>query len=102
MNGLEERVIMKISTKPNIEFWHRNLDRAKGFFLNGFVNHYPYFILKTTSRRIILIETKDDDRDNPDSERKCRLGNNWESQAGQGFSYFMILDKKEGSRLYAG
>lgn len=31
MNGLEERVIMKISTKPNIEFWHRNLDRAKGF-----------------------------------------------------------------------
>jgi type III restriction enzyme len=100
MNGLEERVIMDIGTSSNIEFWHRNLERGKGFFINGFTNHYPDFILQTKSGRTILIETKGDDRDNSDSERKCRLGNEWEKQAGNDFAYFMIFDKKEVEGAY--
>lgn len=96
MNNFEERVIMEIGTSSNIEFWHRNLERGKGFFINGFkANHYPDFILRTKSGKTILIETKGDHLDGSDSEGKCRLGNEWEKQAGQDFSYFMIFDKKE-------
>ncbi|MFK7750782.1 MAG: DEAD/DEAH box helicase [Kordia sp.] len=96
MNNFEERVIMEIGTSSNIEFWHRNLERGKGFYINGFkANHYPDFILRTKSGKTILIETKGDHLDGSDSEGKCRLGNEWERQAGHDFSYFMIFDKKE-------
>lgn len=96
MNNFEERVIMEIGTSSNIAFWHRNLERGKGFFINGFkANHYPDFILQTKTGKTILIETKGDHLDGSDSEAKCRLGNEWEKQAGQDFSYFMIFDKKE-------
>lgn len=96
MNGLEERAIMEIGTASNIAFWHRNLDRTKGFFINGFKsNHYPDFILHTKSGITILLETKGGDRDNSDSAGKCRLGNEWEKQAGKDFAYFMVFDKKE-------
>jgi len=96
MNNFEERVIMEIGTSSNIVFWHRNLERGKGFYINGFkANHYPDFILRTKSGKTILIETKGDHLDGSDSEGKCRLGNEWERQAGQNFSYFMIFDKKE-------
>jgi len=40
-------------------------------------------------------ETKGDDRDNSDSEAKCRLGNKWAEVSGKDFSYFMVFDKKE-------
>ena len=87
---------MEIGTSSNIEFWHRNLERGKGFYINGFkANHYPDFILRTKSGKTILIETKGDHLDGSDSEGKCRLGNEWEKQAGHDFSYFMIFDKKE-------
>jgi type III restriction enzyme len=96
MNNFEERVIMEIGTSSNIGFWHRNLERGKGFFINGFkANHYPDFILRTKSGKTILIETKGDYLDGSDSEGKCRLGNEWERQAGNDFSYFMVFDKKE-------
>lgn len=96
MNGLEERAIMEIGTASNIAFWHRNLDRTKGFFINGFKsNHYPDFILHTKSGITILLETKGGDRDNSDSAGKCRLGNEWEKKAGDKFAYFMVFDKKE-------
>jgi type III restriction enzyme len=96
MNNFEERVIMEIGTSSNIVFWHRNLERGKGFFINGFkANHYPDFILRTKSGKTILIETKGDHLDGSDSEGKCRLGNEWERQAGHDFSYFMVFDKKE-------
>ncbi|PKQ45804.1 DEAD/DEAH box helicase [Confluentibacter flavum] len=96
MNGFEERVAMEIGTSSNIAFWHRNLERGKGFYINGFkANHYPDFILQTKSEKTILIETKGDHLDGSDSEAKCRLGNEWERQAGQDFAYFMVFDKKE-------
>lgn len=96
MNNFEEKVIMEIGTSSNIAFWHRNLDKGKGFYINGYkANHYPDFILQTKSGKTILVETKGDHLDGSDSEGKCRLGNEWEKQAGQNFAYFMIFDKKE-------
>lgn len=96
MNGFEERVVMEIGTSANIVFWHRNLGRPKGFFINGFKsNHYPDFIFRTEAGITIVIETKGDHLDNADSVAKCRLGNEWGRQAGDDFAYFMIFDKKE-------
>ncbi|CAH8285898.1 type III restriction enzyme [Mariniflexile fucanivorans] len=101
MNNFEEKVIMEIGTSSNIAFWHRNLEKGKGFYINGFkANHYPDFILQTKSGKTILIETKGDHLDGSDSEGKCRLGNEWEKQAGHDFSYFMIFDKKEVDGAY--
>lgn len=101
MNNFEESVIMEIGTSSNIAFWHRNLERGKGFYINGFkANHYPDFILQTKSGMTILLETKGDHLDNTDSEAKCRLGTEWEKQAGKNFSYFMIFDKKEVAGSY--
>lgn len=97
MNNFEEKVAMEIGTSENILFWHRNLDKGngKGFFINGFKsNHYPDFIMKTKSGKIILIEAKGDYLDGSDSEAKCRLGTEWERQAGQDFVYMMIFENK--------
>ncbi len=101
MNNFEESVIMEIGTSSNIAFWHRNLERGKGFYINGFkANHYPDFILQTKSGMTILLETKGDHLDNTDSEAKCRLGTEWEKQAGKNFAYFMVFDKKEVTGSY--
>src|SRR5690606_25383959 len=101
MNNFEERVAMELGTSSNIEFWHRNLERGKGFYINGFkANHYPDFIMQTKSGKTILVETKGDHLDNTDSAAKCRLGNEWEKQAGQDFAYFMIFDRKEVDGAY--
>jgi type III restriction enzyme len=101
MNNFEERVAMELGTSSNIEFWHRNLERGKGFYINGFkANHYPDFIMQTKSGKTILVETKGDHLDGSDSEAKCRLGNEWEKQAGNDFAYFMIFDKKEVDGAY--
>lgn len=96
MNGFEQRIAMEIGTSSNIAFWHRNLERGKGFYLNGYKsNHYPDFIMQTKSGKTILIETKGDHLDGSESMAKCRLGNVWEQQAGQNFAYFMIFENKE-------
>jgi len=64
MNSFEERVAMEIGTSFNIAFWHRNLERGKGFYINGFKsNHYPDFILQTKLGKTILLETKGDHLD---------------------------------------
>ncbi|MBK7182797.1 MAG: DEAD/DEAH box helicase family protein [Bacteroidetes bacterium] len=94
MNGFEEKVINEIANLSNVAFWTRNIER-KQFRINGFLNHYPDFIIQTKSNKTILLETKGDDRDNSDSEAKIRLGKAWENRAGQGYKYFMVFDKKE-------
>lgn len=94
VNGFEERVISAIANDDNVLFWHRNQERGKGFFINGFINHYPDFIVKLKSGHVLLIETKGDDRDNSDSERKLELGKMWANNAGQFFRYYMVFDKK--------
>ena len=94
MNGFEEKVINEIANLSNIAFWTRNLER-KQFKINGFVNHYPDFIIQTKSNKTIILETKGDDRDNSDSEGKIRLGKAWEAKAGNNYRYFMVFDKRE-------
>ena len=93
LNLFEERVINKVANAENILFWTRNIE-MKGFKLNGFINHYPDFIVQTRSGKTLLIETKGDDRDNSDSEQKLELGESWERKAGESFKYFMVFDKK--------
>ncbi|MES2628025.1 MAG: DEAD/DEAH box helicase family protein [Bacteroidota bacterium] len=90
MNGFEERVINEIGNMPNILFWTRNLER-KGFRINGFLNHYPDFIIQTKSGKTVLLETKGD---HLDAEQKIRLGAHWANKAGNNFRYFMVYERR--------
>ena len=90
MNGYEERVINEIGNMTNIAFWTRNIER-KGFKINGFVNHYPDFIIQTKSGKTILLETKGD---HLDAEQKIRLGGLWASKAGNNYRYFMVYERR--------
>ncbi len=90
MNGFEERVINEIGNMKNIAFWTRNIDR-RGFKINGFVNHYPDFIIQTKSGKTILLETKGD---HLYAEQKIRLGRSWASKAGNDYRYFMVYERR--------
>lgn len=90
MNGFEERVINEIGNMTNIAFWTRNIER-KGFRINGFVNHYPDFIIQTKSGKTILLETKGD---HLDAEQKIRLGSLWAGKAGNNYRYFMVYERR--------
>lgn len=93
-NNFELRVINEIANLDNILFWHRNIER-KGFYLNGWINHYPDFIVVTNRGNIVLLETKGDDRDNSDSAQKLKLGKAWQSAAGRNYKYFMVFDQQQ-------
>lgn len=94
MNGFEERVINEIGNMTNIAFWTRNIER-RGFRINGFINHYPDFIIQTKSGKTILLETKGDHLDGSDSEAKVRLGGMWSNKAGSTqYKYFMVYEKR--------
>lgn len=92
LGSFEGRIINDIANLENLQWWHRNLSKGKGFRINGFLNHYPDFILRTQSGKTIVLETKGDDRDNTDSELKLKLGKLWESKAGAAFKYMMVFD----------
>lgn len=94
MNGFERKLLDVLAALPNVEWWHRIIER-KGFRINGFINHYPDFLVRTKSGRILLIESKGDDRDNSDSRRKLKLGRRWQSLAGADYRYFMVFDNQE-------
>lgn len=101
VNTLEGRVIRGVADLENIVWWHRNLERGRGFVINGFLNHYPDFIVLTENKNIVVVETKGDDRDNSDSKDKLKLGKIWESQANQiahetgyRYHYMMVFDSK--------
>lgn len=95
INDFEYRVINAIANLDNVKFWHRNLERAKGFYINGFINHYPDFIVQMNSGMVVVIETKGDDRDNTDSKMKVDLGRKWANKAGDKYRYFMVFDHRE-------
>ena len=101
MNSYEQKMIMEVASLDNIVFWHRNLERGKGFALNGFnSNHYPDFVLYTKKGNIILLETKGDVYDNDDSRDKNILGTTWEKLAGDKYKYFMVFETKEVENTY--
>jgi len=96
INNFEQEVIMNIAALDNVIFWHRNLEKGRGFALNGFdSNHYPDFIIYTSKGNLILIETKGDYLDNDESQAKNILGRKWAEKAGEHFKYFMVFQSKE-------
>lgn len=94
MGDFERRVINDIANLDSVQWWHRNLSRGKGFRINGYLNHYPDFIVKTEAGRVVVLETKGDDRDNSDSELKLKLGKLWQAKAGSAFHYMMLFENK--------
>ena len=98
-NNLENRMADFLAECENVRWWHRN-DQNHGFFLNGATNHYPDFIVRMQSGRVVLVETKGDDRDNSDSKVKVQLGRLWQESAGREFRYLMVFESNavEGAR----
>jgi type III restriction enzyme len=93
MNDFEHGVISAVAGLDNVVWWHRIIER-KGFYLNGFINHYPDFIVQTTRGRIILIETKGDHLWNDESRRKLHLGRKWQELCGHSYRFYMVFDDK--------
>lgn len=93
MNDFEKRAINDIANLDNVAAWTKNPER-KGFSINGFINHYPDFIVLTKAGKVLVLETKGDDRDNTDSIQKQKLGQAWAAKSGEKYKYFMIFDKK--------
>lgn len=94
VNDFEYDVISAIADNPNVLFWHRNREK-KEFCINGFINHYPDFIVRMKSGKTILVETKGDHLVNDDSKNKIWLGNKWADLAGNNYRYFMVFQTKE-------
>ncbi|MFN8674119.1 MAG: DEAD/DEAH box helicase family protein [Candidatus Sericytochromatia bacterium] len=94
MNEFEKRVINDIANLDNIMFWWKNTDKS-GFKINAFKNHYPDFIVVTKSKKVLIVESKGDDRDNSDSAWKLKLGRAWANKAGSNYKYFMVFDKNK-------
>lgn len=90
MNDFETKLISKVAGIDNVEWWHRNTPQE--FNLNGFINHYPDFIVKMKSGKVILIETKGEHLKNDDSHEKLKLADDWISRAGEEYNYFMVFD----------
>jgi type III restriction enzyme len=96
MNDFEHAVISTVSSLDNILFWHKVEERKPySFLINGFINHYPDFLVMTKSGIVIALETKGGDRDNSDSMQKLSLGRAWASKAGDKYRYFMVFQKKD-------
>ena len=93
MDRFEQEVITEVAKLDNVVWWHRNLERGKGFYINAYINHYPDFIVKLKNGMVVIIETKGDDRDNSDSKRKLEVGKKWASAAGHNYRYYMVFDK---------
>lgn len=91
MNSFERRAIDALANLDNVLWWHRNISRRE-FCLNGWIKHYPDFILQTRAGHVVLVETKGDDRDNSDSKSKISLGKDWQAQSGNKYRYFMVFD----------
>lgn len=94
MNKDERRVIDAIVGLDNILWWHRIIER-KDFNINGFINHYPDFMIMTKRGNLILVEVKGDWLGNDDSKKKLELGRKWAACSDSSFEYFMVFDKKK-------
>ena len=92
MNADEITVIQGIASKDNVKWWHRIRDR-KGFCINGFLNHYPDFMVLTDKGNVVMVEVKGPHLDGSDSQAKAELGRIWADTAGQRFKYFMVFLK---------
>lgn len=90
MNKDELEFAARFSSMSNVRWWHRVIER-KGFCINGPFNHYPDFIVMTTSGTVVLVEPKGAQLKNDDSRRKIKVGQQWASLAGDKFRYYMVF-----------
>ncbi len=95
-NNFEAEVVNELANLDNVEFWTRNKERAD-FCINGFINHYPDFIIKTKKGKIVLLETKGD---HLDAARKIELGNLWASKAGNEYRYCLVYEERNVEGAY--
>ena len=99
MNNGEHELLDAVVGLDNVKWWHRIIER-NDFRINGFINHYPDFMVMTQSGKLVLIEYKGDDRDNSDSARKVKLGRIWQDKAGISagadcYRYFMVFKNRD-------
>ena len=92
MNSDELKVVQEIAAKDNVRWWHRIKDR-KGFCINGFINHYPDFMVMTDKGTLVMVEVKGAHLDGSDSQAKAELGRIWADNAGLKYKYFMVFLK---------
>ena len=92
MNSDELKVVQEIAAKDNVRWWHRIKDR-KGFCINGFINHYPDFMVMTDKGNLVMVEVKGPHLDGSDSQTKAELGRVWADNAGLKYKYFMVFLK---------
>ena len=93
-NTFENNMITALLENNNVVFWHRNRKNVE-FCINGFINHYPDYIIYLESGRVIMVETKGDFLDGGDSKQKIGLGNKWADKAGDKYRYFMVFEDKK-------
>lgn len=96
VNGFEAEVINDVANLENVEWWTRNVEK-KDFYINGFINHYPDFIIKTKRGKIVLLETKGD---HLDAEKKIRLGRLWATKAGNDYRYCLVYKARQVEDAY--
>lgn len=94
LNDYEKKVVYELASLDNVKWWHRNISR-KGFAINGAVTAYPDLMVMLTDGKILMIETKGDHLDNPESKAKAATGSEWASQAGRLYKYFMVFQSKD-------
>ncbi len=94
LNDYEKKVVYELASLDNVKWWHRNISR-KGFAINGAVTAYPDVMVMLTDGKILMIETKGDHLDNPESKAKAATGSEWASQAGRLYKYYMVFQSKD-------
>lgn len=96
MNEFEKDVINEVGNMSNVLFWTRNSEYT-GFKLNGFINHYPDFIIVTKKGNLVILETKGD---HLEALEKIELGRLWEHKAGKGFKYYLVYNNRDVDGAY--
>lgn len=94
VNDFEYEMVMALTGLGNIKWWHRNIAK-QGFCINGFINHYPDFIVMTKSGKILMIETKGDHLENTETKNKLAQGRAWQNLAGASYRYFLVFKSKD-------
>lgn len=96
VNSLETEVINDVANLDSVEWWTRNVEK-RGFHINGFINHYPDFIIKTKKGKIVLLETKGN---HLEAAKKIRLGNLWANKAGNDYRYCLVYNDRKVDGAY--
>ena len=102
MNSFEQSLIEEVCGMDNILWWHRNGENQydkNAWCINGFLNHYPDFIVMTKKGHMVAVETKGEQLGNEDNFAKARLGYLLDTHDNNDmFSYFMVFEKEKPER----